>query len=95
MRGQIDGILTMNGDKYYDYGKMYQSILGYDLILNGNIVNTEYLERMKDLFLKKSESIGLNINYLSAVTRSLIFGTIPFIEKRETKDRVWKFIKSI
>ena len=36
MRGQIDGILTMNGDKYYDYGKMYQSILGYDLILNGN-----------------------------------------------------------
>ena len=21
MRGQIDGILTMNGDKYYDYGK--------------------------------------------------------------------------
>jgi len=95
MRGQLDGVLTMNGDKYYDYGKMYQSILGYDLILNGNIVNTEYLERMKDLFLKKSESIGLNINYLSAVTRSLIFGTIPFIEKRETKDRVWKFIKSI
>ena len=50
---------------------------------------------MKDLFLKKCKMIGLNINYLSAVTRSLIFGTIPFIEKRETKDRVWKFIKSI
>jgi hypothetical protein len=25
MRGQIDSVLTMNGDKYYDYGKMYQS----------------------------------------------------------------------
>ena len=95
MRGQLDGILTMNGDKYYDYGKMYQSILGYDLILNGNEINLDYLEIMKDLFLKKCKLIGLNINYLSAVTRSLIFGTIPFIEKRDTKDRVWKFIKSI
>jgi capsule biosynthesis phosphatase len=95
MRGQLDGVLTMNGDKYYDYGKMYQSILGYDLILNGNEVNIEYLEKMKNYFLKKCGSIDLNINYLLAVTQSLIFGTIPFIEKREAKDRVWKFIKSI
>jgi capsule biosynthesis phosphatase len=95
MRGQIDGVLTMNGDKYYDYGKMYQSILGYDLILNGNMLNIEYLERMKEIFLKKCRGIGLNIDYLIAVTRSLIFGTIHFIEKKETKERVWEFIKSI
>ena len=95
MRGQIDGVLTMNGDKYYDYGKMYQSILGYDLVLNGNSLNTEYLERMKEIFLKKCRVIGLNIHYLEAVTRSLIFGTIHFIEKKETKERVWEFIKSI
>jgi hydroxymethylglutaryl-CoA reductase len=48
MRGQLDGVLTMNGDKYYDYGKMYQSILGYDLVLNGNELNIEYLEKMKE-----------------------------------------------
>lgn len=95
MRGQLDGVLTMNGDKYYDYGKMYQSILGYDLVLNGDDLNIEYLNLMKNIFLKKIESIGLNLNYLRAVTQSLIFGTIPFIEKKETKDRVWKFIKSI
>jgi hypothetical protein len=53
MRGQMDGLLTMNGDKYYDYGKMYQSILGYDLVLNGVQLNKEYLERMKEIFLKK------------------------------------------
>jgi len=95
MRGQIDGLLTMNGDKYYDYGKIYQSILGYDLILNGNTLNIEYMDRMKEVFLKKCRLIGLNINYLIAVTRSLIFGTIHFIEKKETKERVWDFIKSI
>jgi hypothetical protein len=95
MRGQIDGVLTMNGDKYYDYGKMYQSILGYDLILNGNTLNIEYMNRMKEVFLKKCQLIGLNINYLSAVTRSLIFGTISFIEKKETKEQVWEFIKTL
>ena len=95
MRGQLDGVLTMNGDKYYDYGKMYQSILGYDLVLNGNELNIEYLEKMKDYFIKKCDSIHLNTKYLRAVTQSLMFGTIPFIEKRDTKDRVWKFIKSI
>ena len=95
MRGQIDGILTMNGDKYYDYGKMYQSILGYDLVLNGSSLNIEYLERMKEIFLRKCRDFGLNIEYLMAVTRGLIFGTIHFIEKKETKERVWEFIKSI
>ena len=95
MRGQIDGILSINGDKYYDYGKMYQSILGYDLILNGINLNILYIENMKELFLKKCHNYGLNVDYLKAVTRGLIFGTIHFIEKKETKERVWEFIKSI
>jgi hypothetical protein len=50
---------------------------------------------MKDLFLSKCLDKGLNIKYLIAVTRSLIFGTIYFIENKETKERVWKFIKMI
>jgi capsule biosynthesis phosphatase len=35
MKGQVDGILTTGGDPMYDYGKLYQSILGYDCVLNG------------------------------------------------------------
>ena len=27
MKGQVDNILTINGDIYYDYGKLYQSIM--------------------------------------------------------------------
>jgi hypothetical protein len=50
---------------------------------------------MKEIFLKKCRDFGLNIEYLTAVTRGLIFGTIHFIEKKETKERVWEFIKSI
>ena len=95
MKGQIDNILTLNGDMYYDYGKLYQSILGYDLVLNNCILDKEYLLIMKTYFLEKCKNKGLNIEYLIAVTKSLIFGTIIFIDSSESKDRIWDFIKNI
>jgi len=96
MRGIIDNILTLNGDIYYDYGKLYQSILGYDLILNNNNINNEYIYSMKNYFLNKCHSKGLNINYLKHVTKSLVFGTMPFISHydNDIKNNVWSFIKS-
>ena len=95
MKGQIDNILTLNGDMYYDYGKLYQSILGYDLILNNCNIDKEYILNMKTRFLKKCNELNLNINYLTAVTKSLIFGTFHSIENNETKERIWVFLKGI
>ena len=95
MKGQIDDILTINGDKYYDYGKLYQSILGYDLILNSDSINDEYIIKMKTYFLQKCKDIGLNLLYLKYVTKSLVFGTFHFIpEKIYIKENIWQFIKS-
>ena len=95
MKGQVDNILTLNGDKYYDYGKLYQSILGYDLVLNNCNINNEYLTKMNTYFLDKCKIKGLNIEYLTAVTKSLIFGVFHSIDSSETKDRIWKFLKNI
>ena len=95
MKGQVDNILTLNGDKYYDYGKLYQSILGYDLVLNNCNINNEYLNKMNTYFLNKCKIKGLNIEYLTAVTKSLIFGVFHSIDSSETKDRIWKFLKNI
>lgn len=96
MKGIIDNMLTLNGDIYYDYGKMYQSILGYDLILNNNVPDKEYIQLMKTYFLNKCHSKGLNINYLKYVTKGLVFGTLPFIAHygSDVKNNVWNFIKS-
>jgi capsule biosynthesis phosphatase len=94
MKGQVDGVLTLNGDRYYDYGKLYQSILGYDLALNDCLLDKEYLKKMRLLFLEKCKKIGLNIVYLEAVTKCLMVGTIYFIENTETKKRIWDFIFS-
>jgi capsule biosynthesis phosphatase len=99
MRGMIDDILTLNGDIYYDYGKLYQSILGYDLVLNGNEGNegNEYIQEMKTYFLQKCLAKGLNIDFLTYVTKGLVFGTMPFISHydNDVKKNVWDFIKSI
>jgi capsule biosynthesis phosphatase len=96
MKGIIDNTLTLNGDIYYDYGKMYQSILGYDLILNNNAPNAEYIQSMKAYFLNKCHSKGLNIHYLKYVTKGLVFGTLPFISHYDSnvKNNVWNFINS-
>lgn len=102
MRGMIDDILTLNGDIYYDYGKLYQSILGYDLVLNGDTSNEsikriEYIQEMKTYFLQKCSTKGLNIDFLTYITKGLVFGTLPFISHydNDVKKNVWDFIKSI
>jgi len=93
MKGQVDGILTINGDKYYDYGKLYQSILGYDLIINDCIMDEEYLSTMKELFIERCISNHLNIEFIKAVTISFLFSNIYFLESNDKKNKVWNFIK--
>jgi capsule biosynthesis phosphatase len=98
MKGINDGILTLNGDIYYDYGKLYQSILGYDLVLNGDDnTHNAYIKDMKQYFLKKCCDKGLDIHFLTYVTKGLVFGTLPFISHYENdiKKNVWAFIKTI
>jgi capsule biosynthesis phosphatase len=97
MRGMIDDILTLNGDIYYDYGKLYQSILGYDLVLNGDASRDAYFQEMKTYFLQKCSAKGLNIDFLTYVTKGLVFGTMPFISHydNDVKKNVWDFIKAI
>jgi capsule biosynthesis phosphatase len=95
MKGQVDGILSLNGDKYYDYGKMYQSILGYDLIINGCNMDDNYLSTMNKYFIDKCLKNNLNVEFIKAVTMSFLFSNIYFLESNDTKCKVWEFIKKL
>ena len=97
MKGHVDNILTINGDVYYDYGKLFQSIIGYDLVLNGinikedNIYNMIMI--MAKYFLEKCKNKGLNLNYLRAVTKGLIFGTFHSLKENNTiKKNIWDIL---
>jgi hypothetical protein len=51
---------------------------------------------MKHYFIQKCQENGLNVRYLTAVTKSLIFGTMHSIDETQTNRRdVWEFIKQI
>jgi len=95
MKGTVYDTLTLNGDMYYDYGKLYQSILGYDLILNGCTLDNTYITHIQSYFLKKCIDHKLNIEYLTAITHSLIFGTLHSIDSDTSKERVWEFLKGL
>ena len=44
MRGKIANKATILGDKFYDYAKLYQSLIGYDFILNDKSISFSYID---------------------------------------------------
>jgi len=95
MKGKICSIYTTSGDIMYDYGKLYQSILGYDKVLyNHANKENEYSIKLKEYFYNELENRNINLENLKIVTFSLIIGTLNYIRDIDTKKRVWKWIKS-
>ena len=79
MRGSLNGILSIYGDCLYDWAKLYQSLIGYDLILNNKIISNKYQNRMISLFKKHflSKFTQKDFQNLKTITKSLLFTLIP------------------
>ncbi len=79
MRGKIGDKLTIYGDIMYDYSKFYQSLIGYDEILEGRKVNTTYkmtlIHKFDDFIIKHYGKEYLE--YIQMITASLLFTLIP------------------
>ena len=79
MRGKLGDTLTILGDKWYDYGKMYQSLVGYDEILLGRVINNKHRDDLIQHFerliteLHGPETMGK----IKMITASLLFTLIP------------------
>ena len=93
MKGHLDGYITTGGDSYYDYAKLFQSFLGYDIVLYGDTINFEYKESLIYIFNEECEKRDINIDIIKNITFGLVMGTFYFIESITTKERVWKWIK--
>jgi capsule biosynthesis phosphatase len=50
MRGKLGNIETIYGDYLYDWAKLYQSLIGYDLILQDKEVSTVYKNKLLEYF---------------------------------------------
>jgi capsule biosynthesis phosphatase len=79
MRGKIDDELTIFGDKNYDWAKVYQSLIGYDEILEGKFLSLDYKNNLIKIFenfivTKFGENTLFNIKFITA---SLLYSLIP------------------
>ena len=96
MRGMLGDDLTINGDIMYDYAKIYQSILGYDFILNDEELDYDYISTFRDYFEKKFISIYNEelMTYVKYITSSLLFSLVP-LHSNEKCVRYLRLSKSI
>lgn len=79
MRGIIGDKLSICGDCMYDWAKLYQSLIGYDSILQNKTINTHYKNKLIKIFENQfvENHSQEYIEYLKYITASLLFSLIP------------------
>jgi hypothetical protein len=93
-RGKIGEEFSIFGDVYYDFAKVYQSIIGYDFILNDLDFSFEYQEKIRTRF--ESNFSEAEIRIIKDIAASLLFSLIPLHSFSESKfDRYIKIIKNL
>jgi capsule biosynthesis phosphatase len=93
MRGKFGPKLTIKGNAMYDWAKLYQSIVGLDMILSRDELPTH---RLDDEFFSAMNFSPENITILRHMTAYTIFCTFPFYCDEITKsqkDKIWKLVK--
>ena len=96
MKGDINGTLTTNGDALTDFGKIYQSLLGFDYIVNGiDTYDPAYLQTLRDYFLNE---LGAFVSpyHLRSVTACLVAKTMSFLDvELPVREKVWNIVVSL
>ena len=79
MRGKIGNNLSIYGDSLYDWAKLYQSLIGYDSILQDKLIDSTYKNKLIQIFENKFiENYSIEyLEYLKYITASLLFTLIP------------------
>lgn len=85
IRGKLGDELSIYGDIFYDYAKIYQSLIGYDEILKEQSLTDDY----KVLFINYFESYitdtynSNTMNIIKILTKSLLFTLLPLHNDNE------------
>jgi len=84
-KGKSQNKLSIYGDLFYDYAKIYQSLLGYDFILLERSLNKKLLNSMRLYYENYIENKWgkEKIKIIRFISYSLIFSMIPLHEKEK------------
>lgn len=86
MRGMVGDVATLRGDMYYDYGKLYQSIIGYDYILNDYDINFGFVSKASAIFEAEVGDAAV-MRHVKMITACLIFSMIPLHDSHTRRAR--------
>jgi capsule biosynthesis phosphatase len=91
MRGLQGKKLTILGDKFYDYAKIYHSIIGYDNIIKGIEINkiNPFKKYFKEQIIDRYSIT--KFKEIEILTLSLFFSLIPLHEDWK-HDKFWKIV---
>jgi hypothetical protein len=92
MRGMLGDIQTIFGDIFYDYAKIYQSLIGYDFIYNDKVFDKPYIQEnikiFNELFLEKYNRQQLE--NVRKITVSFLYSMLPF---HNNENKIKKYIQ--
>lgn len=82
MRGRLGDRLSLGGDRFYDYAKLLQSLVGFESLVHDGKwkvpgVCEEYCSMMADRFGLSTEDMGS----VRKITAFLVLGSVPFHDK--------------
>jgi len=89
MRGKQGDILSLSGDKCYDYAKVYQSLLGYDFVIldkEPSSTDKDYLNSLQSVFwnfIESNHGSHVTKKDIQFITASLFFSLLPLHDKFE------------
>lgn len=95
MRGIVNGHVTIFGDKFYDYAKIYQSLIGYDEILLDKIIDQQYKSNLIEYFENYITEKFNNLNDIKLITKSLLFSLIPLHTDHEKNKKYFELLVNI
>ena len=97
MRGRVGETATIFGDVFYDWAKVYQSLYGYDFILNDCEINAIYLRELREFFEARFIEMFSPrlLETLRYITAGLYFSLIPLHHEREKQSKYLNLVEEI
>lgn len=96
IRGKLGSRLSIYGDIFYDYAKVYQSLIGYDEIMKGVHLNEQYkkvfIEFFEQYIIQKFSVERLKL--IKLITKSLLFTLLPLHDDMVKCMEYYKLIDS-
>jgi len=96
IRGKLGSSLSIFGDIFYDYAKVYQSLIGYDEVMRGVHLNEQYKKLFVEFFeqyiIQKFDIERLKL--IKLITKSLLFTLLPLHDDMMKCMEYYKLIDS-